>query len=405
MEELMKKTPKEKEEESKKPNNINKGELVVRRVVDPDTLPSKPLHPGLPQTGGPGGGALVLMCSPVKTGKCLDEYTIVDTTAGKKYIKDLNIGDFVNSVNGMIEVNNIFMNGKKECNLLTLHNGLSLTATLNHKIETNEGMIRIGDLTYKHIIYTEEGITNMKKVEYVGERRTWDIQVNHEDHTFYANNISTSNSTLISNMLLNPDFYGQDYFDYVKVMSNTIYNDVTSRFLLKAFDVTDHYDENELAALIENQKKYEKDEQPEICYCCDDLLGSVPRNSLLNHLCARFRHYNFKLFIISSQNFKAVSTITRQNATNVIVGSPYPNIAELKKIAESYGDLFGGEKKWLQLYKLATPNKYDFLHMNLQENPPTAHSGFSTTPLAVGDKIINASLPNLSDEEDDEIFS
>ena len=43
-----------------------------------------------------------------------------------------------------------------------------------------------------------------------------------------------------------------------------------------------------------------------------------------------------------------------------------------------------------------------FLHMNLQSNPPTAHSGFSTTPLAIGDKIVKGSLPNLSDEEDDD---
>ena len=262
MEELMKKTPKEKDEALKIKKNLSKTPMV-RKVKDPPPLPMKPLHPHLPQTGGPGGGALVLLCSPVKTGK----------------------------------------------------------------------------------------------------------------------------STLISNLLLNPDFYGQDYFDYVKIMSNTIMNDVTSRFIRKAFDVTDHYDEAELQGLIDLQASYEKEDQSEIAYICDDLLGSVPRNSVLNHLCARFRHYNFKLFVISTQNFKAVSTITRQNATNVIIGSPYPNQNELLKISDSYGDLVGGQQAFLDLYKTATPNKYDFLHLDLQENPIHAYRNFEEL-LMVGDKWI-----------------
>tara|TARA_R110000782_G_scaffold21284_2_gene57265 strand:+ start:2696 stop:3601 length:906 start_codon:yes stop_codon:yes gene_type:complete len=261
MEELMKRTPKEKEEDLN-----NKRELkvpVVRKVQDPPNVKTKPLHPHLPQTGGPGGGALVLLVAPVKSGK----------------------------------------------------------------------------------------------------------------------------STLISNIMLNPDFYGENYFDYCKVMSNTIMNDVTSRFMLKAFDVTDHYDEAELNGLIDLQASYEKEDQPEIAYICDDLLGSIPRNSVLNHLCARFRHYNFKLFIISTQNFKAVSTITRQNATNIIIGSPYPNQSELMKISESYGELVGGSQPFLDLYKTATPEKYDFLHMDLQENPVHCYRNFEEL-LMVGDKWV-----------------
>lgn len=279
----MKKTQKEKDAALAVPRSLKVPK--VRKVKDPDMVKTKPLHPHLPQTGGPGGGALVLMCSPVKTGK----------------------------------------------------------------------------------------------------------------------------STLISNIMLNPDFYGDDYFDYVKVMSNTIMNDVTSRFMLKAFDVTDHYDEEELQGLIDLQASYDKEDQPEIAYICDDLLGSIPRNSVLNHLCARFRHYNFKLFIISTQNFKGVSTITRQNATNVIIGSPYPNQAELIKISDTYSDLVGGQQQFLDLYKTATPNKYDFLHLNLQENPIHAYRNFEEL-LMVGDKWVVGDHDNYdfvdmnsSDTEDDEV--
>ena len=44
---------------------------VVVPVKDPDPVPShhSPLHPHLPQVDGFGGGALVLLVSPVRTGK------------------------------------------------------------------------------------------------------------------------------------------------------------------------------------------------------------------------------------------------------------------------------------------------------------------------------------------------
>ena len=43
----------------------------VLPVIDPDIMPSihPPLHPNLPQMDGPGGGALLLLVSPVRTGK------------------------------------------------------------------------------------------------------------------------------------------------------------------------------------------------------------------------------------------------------------------------------------------------------------------------------------------------
>ena len=94
---------------------------------------------------------------------------------------------------------------------------------------------------------------------------------------------------------------------------------------------------------------------------------------------------NIKLLIISSQNIRAVSPILRQNATNVIIGSPFPNERELQKCAEEWGDLFGGQKKWLELYRKCTPNRYDMCHMDLQSNPPKMYSSFEKL-VATGSK-------------------
>lgn len=198
--------------------------------------------------------------------------------------------------------------------------------------------------------------------------------------------VKTGKSTLISNMLLNSDFYdAQERFDSTHIISNTIANDVTSRFLKEAFDTYDIYNDSIIDGIVEKQKEYPKEEQPEIAVVVDDCLGSIKREGRINHLASRFRHFNIKLLIISSQNFRAVSPIIRQNATNVIVGSPFPNRKELLKIAEEYGDLFGGAEKWIALYKKATPERYDFIHMDLQSNPPKMYASF-TTLIAEGER-------------------
>ena len=217
--------------------------------------------------------------------------------------------------------------------------------------------------------------------------------------------IKTGKSTIISNLLLSDQFYGQDYFDRVKIISNTINADDTSRFLKDAFDCEDHYEDKFIDDLITSQNKFEKEEMPSVALICDDLLGSVRREAKLNHLSSRFRHANIQLLYYSSQNFRKVSNIIRQNATNVIIGSPFPNHKELEKIAEEYADQYGGADNFFKIYKIATPNRYDFLHLDLQQNPPHAYRNFETL-ISIGDKILgNNGDVDISDitEKKDEI--
>ena len=204
--------------------------------------------------------------------------------------------------------------------------------------------------------------------------------------------VKTGKSTIISNLLLNKDFYdAQERFDAVHIISNTIANDVTSRFLKKAFDVYDMYRDETVDGIVNRQKSFKnKEEQPEIAVIIDDCLGSIKREAKINHLASRFRHFNIKLLVISSQNFRSCSPVIRQNATNVIVGSPFPNRKELYKLAEEYGDLFGGPDNWINLYKFATPDRYNFIHMDLQSNPPKMYKNFDTL-IAEGERsMVNA---------------
>ena len=190
--------------------------------------------------------------------------------------------------------------------------------------------------------------------------------------------IRTGKSTIISNLLLNSHFYGQDYFDEVMCISPTIYNDKTSRFLKKAFDCYDGYNDQLIIDLIKKQEGYadNMDERPEVALILDDILGTVRREAHVNHLASRFRHYGIRLLLMSCQNYRSVSPVIRSNATNMIIGSPFPNMKELGKIAEELGDQFGGYDTFLKIYYTATPEKYDFLYLDLQSNPPLAYKNF-----------------------------
>tara|TARA_R110000737_G_scaffold341029_3_gene364422 strand:+ start:1928 stop:2785 length:858 start_codon:yes stop_codon:yes gene_type:complete len=196
--------------------------------------------------------------------------------------------------------------------------------------------------------------------------------------------IRTGKSTIINNLLLNSQFFGQDFFDEVMCVSPTIYNDKTSRFLKKAFDCYDEYDDSIIDNLIEKQEGYEDpQDRPDVALILDDIIGLIRREAKVNHLASRFRHYNIKLLLMSSQNYRKVSPVIRSNCTNMIIGSPFPNMKELGKIAEEIGDQFGGQKNFLKIYYTATPNKYDFLYLDLQSNPPLAYRNFDEI-IAVG---------------------
>ena len=80
----------------------------------------------------------------------------------------------------------------------------------------------------------------------------------------------------------------------------------------------------------------------------------------------------------------------------MIVGSPFPNSKELGKISEEYGDMFGGADNLLKIYKIATPKRYDFLHLDLQENPPVAYHNFEKV-IAIGSNIMGDSNVDISE--------
>lgn len=220
--------------------------------------------------------------------------------------------------------------------------------------------------------------------------------------------VKTGKSSLISNLFLNEAFY-KDMFDIVYIISNTINNDRTSRFLKKEFEET-CYDNLEdidsiLGNIIDYQDSFPRGEKPFIAVVLDDFLG-IKKSSKINHFVTRSRHYNCGLLLFASQLFRGLETPVRQNATFVIIGSPNPNEKELLKMAEEYGGAVGGERKFLELYKQATPNKYDFMYIDLQSNPTKVYSTFEKLIYEHKDKYNGGvdvdSVLESKDDEDEE---
>jgi hypothetical protein len=189
--------------------------------------------------------------------------------------------------------------------------------------------------------------------------------------------VKTGKSTIISNLLLNPNFM-RDQFDIVYIISNTIHNDQTSRFLKKQFPETifDQYDDSIIENIINYQKSFTKDKQPFIALILDDFLG-IKSKSMIYHLATRFRHYNIGLLLFASQLFRGLPPVLRQNATFCLIGGPNPSEFEINKMAEEYGARYGGDDNFKNLYKKATQKRYNFLYLDLQSNPSLAYNNFS----------------------------
>lgn len=189
--------------------------------------------------------------------------------------------------------------------------------------------------------------------------------------------VRSGKSNLLTNFFCNDDFY-KDKFDVVKFISSTLHTDNKGKILSKFFDCEDHYTDQMIEDIKKGQSQYEnKEDRPTYALVMDDILTKdFKKSNQVSFFSTRFRHY-IDMYVIAVQSFRAVSGMIRNNATDVIIHKQQ-NQKELLKIAEEYGDLVGGEKKFLELYDQAHKDRYSFLYLKLSENPAEAYIRFET---------------------------
>tara|TARA_R110002051_G_scaffold297193_2_gene363452 strand:+ start:1343 stop:2176 length:834 start_codon:yes stop_codon:yes gene_type:complete len=192
---------------------------------------------------------------------------------------------------------------------------------------------------------------------------------------------------LINALRNGDDFYGDEYWDYYKIISNTINNDTKGKYFKDAFnDVEDHYEDRMIQELIQSQKKYEREDMPTMCILLDDILSrDFKKTNDIAFLCSKFRHYEMSIFL-TTQSFRAISNIIRNNATNVLIFRQ-SNAKELEKVKEEYGELCGSEDLFMEYYHLAHDSPFSFLYIDGQTNPARFYRRHETL-LGIGSKKV-----------------
>ena len=137
--------------------------------------------------------------------KCILGDTKVNTKRGLITITELEIDDLVLCPNDFdkdsyYKVLNIFYQGEKEVYEITLSSGHKIGCTLDHKFKTNYGIQSLNKILENSsmILIENKQYANIINRVYLGIKPTYDIEIDKEDHIFYANGIATSNSHSVS---------------------------------------------------------------------------------------------------------------------------------------------------------------------------------------------------------------
>jgi len=204
--------------------------------------------------------------------------------------------------------------------------------------------------------------------------------------TLIIGSVRSGKTNYLINALRNgDDFYGEDYWDAYKIISNTLNNDTKGKYFTDAFaDCEDHYTDQMIKELIQSQKKYEREDMPTMLILLDDILSrDFKKTNDITYLCSKFRHYEMSIFL-TTQSFRSVGTIIRNNATNVLIFRQN-NAKELDKIKEEYSELCGSEELFMTYYNLAHDSPFSFLYIDAQENPARFYRRHETL-LGIGDQ-------------------
>lgn len=188
---------------------------------------------------------------------------------------------------------------------------------------------------------------------------------------------SCGKTSVINWLLLNSNAWGgkKSAFENVYIFSPSVECDDSCRFLREYFECYTEYKDEYLKAILDKQESFPKKERPKGMIVIDDSVGNsaMKRGGTLQAFLSRYRHWNMNV-IMSVQSFRALSTIARANATNILLFNGIYNSKEFEKIEEEFDDMYKCSLK--KCYNTFAANKYDFLHLKLRENPPEMYKGF-----------------------------
>lgn len=186
--------------------------------------------------------------------------------------------------------------------------------------------------------------------------------------------VKSGKSLLINNLYLSERFYKDDFETRI-LISSTAHNDAINKYMIDEFDfVFTEFSEELIDSII---KLIEADEGPgRWLILLDDIIGDVKfsrggRVDAISALASKFRHIGNgeiegKLSVcITTQYFKYISTILRNNATAYYIMGSFPE-AEMKKIAEALSFFGNGDKQFMEIFRRSRKEEFDFLFCSVE---------------------------------------
>ncbi len=187
--------------------------------------------------------------------------------------------------------------------------------------------------------------------------------------------VKAGKSLLINNLYLSERFYKNDFQTRI-LISSTAHNDAINKYMIDEFDFvfTEYSDEllNQIIDLVQ-----EDEGNGRWLILLDDIIGDIKfsRGGMvdgISALASKFRHIGNgevegKLSVcITTQYFKYLSTILRNNATGYYLMGSFPE-AEMKKISEALSFFGNGDKNFMEIFRRSRKEDYDFLFCSVQE--------------------------------------
>ena len=140
--------------------------------------------------------------------KCIHrdtEVEVFENTRGdlskKKKVCDVKVGEYVTSPFGALEVLNVYDNGEKECYEYMFSSGSKIVCTKDHKFATVKELgvidqvLPIGEISEKGLwVYSNGRAERVVASKLIGLAPTFDLEVNHPLHLFFAQDLLVSNS-------------------------------------------------------------------------------------------------------------------------------------------------------------------------------------------------------------------
>jgi hypothetical protein len=164
--------------------------------------------------------------------------------------------------------------------------------------------------------------------------------------------------------------YSDNVFEEIYYISPTLPLDETLKAINEDETIIKITDDEELENLddilkdiMKSQKDKDDDERKHVLIVLDDMIDYLKKSKVLGNLTTKNRHLKISLIIVSQVFRDGLPIKARKNGTSYIFGNIY-NQKDLETINEELGSSF---PNFMDYYKQATKEKYDFLYVDTRD--------------------------------------